>query len=217
MSDATTAGTTDTTSAAAGDGASATATTTATQATDTTGATTQTTTGNEPQDAGAKQGDGAGEQGKDGKSDPVYEYKMPEGVQLNQTAADKLTAFAKENGIAPEKAQMLADIGAQMVQHQREAHAQTVKTWIDQVKTDKDIGGDKFEASLATARSTIESFGTPELKDVLNATGLGNHPAVVKFFYEVGKRVSQDEHVTGNSSPNRGEKDPAKIMFPEMA
>lgn len=189
-----------------------------TQATDSTGATTTTTTGNEPQDAGAKTEGATGEQGKDGaKADETYEYQLPEGMALDKSAADSLTAFAKEQGIKPAEAQKLAAIGAQMVQRQQEAHAQTVSTWIEQVKTDKEIGGDKFDATLATSRAAMETFGTPELKDVLNATGLGNHPALVKFFYQVGKRVSQDEHVNGNGSPNAGEKDPAKIMFPTMA
>lgn len=212
MSDAATADTTATTTATGGDAATGT-----TQATASTGATATTTTGNEPQDAGAKTDGANGEQGKEGEqAAETYEYQMPEGMALDKSAADALTAFAKEQGIKPAEAQKLAAIGAQMVQRQQEAHAQTVSTWIEQVKTDKEIGGDKFDASLATSRVAMETFGTPELKDVLNATGLGNHPAIVKFFYQVGKRVSQDEHVSGKGGPS-GEKDVAKIMFPTMA
>lgn len=160
-----------------------------------------------------------GEQGQTGQqgqsNEPNYELKMPEGIDLDKDAAAEFVAFAKEQGIKPDQAQRVAEIGAKMMQRQAEAHARTVSTWVEQVKADKEIGGEKLEENLAVARSAIEAFGTPELKDVLNSTGLGNHPAVVKFFYQAGKRISQDSFVGGNRSPS-GEKDPSKILFPSM-
>lgn len=163
---------------------------------------------------------GAGDQGQQGAegqtAEPIYEYQMPEGMALDKSAADALTALAKERGLMPEDAQKFADIGVQMVQRQAEAHARTVEQWVEQVKTDPEIGGAKFDASLAVANQAMAKFGTPELKDVLLASGLGNHPAVVKFFYQVGTLISQDTHVSGKASP-AAETDAARIMFPSMA
>lgn len=171
----------------------------------------------ESQNASAPAVDGQGKQGEEGKAaETAFEYQMPEGVELDKTAADSLTALAKEYGLKPEQAQKVAEIGAQMLQRQQQAHAQTVETWVEQVKADPEIGGAKFDASVAVAKEAMAKFGTPELKDVLMATGLGSHPAVVKFFYQVGKLVSADTHVSGKSEP-AGEKDPAKILFPTMA
>lgn len=143
-----------------------------------------------------------------------YEFKMPEGVELDKDAAEEFKGWAKEHGLKPDQAQKVADIGAKMMQKQAEAHARTVNTWIEQVKADKDIGGDKLEENLAIARQAIEAFGTPELKDVLNSTGLGNHPAIIKAFVQAGKRISQDTFVAGKGPS--GEKDAAKTLFPTM-
>ena len=37
-------------------------------------------------------------------------------------------------------------------------------------------------ADLSDARDAIRAFGSPELSAVLNQTGLGNHPALVRAF-----------------------------------
>jgi hypothetical protein len=101
-----------------------------------------------------------------------------------------------------------------MATRQAEAHAQLVETWTEQVKTDKEIGGDKLDQNLGIARKAIDTFGSPELKALLNSTGLGNHPEVVKLAFKVGKAISEDRFVTG--SPKGAETDMAKKLFPNM-
>jgi hypothetical protein len=143
-----------------------------------------------------------------------YELKMPDGVQLDSAAAEEFTAIAKELKLDQAAAQKLADIGAKMATRQAEAHAQLVETWTEQVKTDKEIGGDKLDQNLGIARKAIDTFGSPELKALLNSTGLGNHPEVVKLAFKVGKAISEDRFVTGN--PKGAETDMAKKLFPNM-
>ena len=143
-----------------------------------------------------------------------YEFTMPEGVQLDKTAADEFTAIAKELKLDQATAQKVADIGAKMAQRQTEAHTKLVETWTEAVKSDKEIGGDKLAENLGVARKALEAFGTPELKDVLNMTGFGNHPEVIKAFYKIGKAISEDRFVTGGAKGP--ETDIAKRMFPSM-
>lgn len=144
-----------------------------------------------------------------------YELKMPDGVQLDSAAAEEFTAIAKELKLDQAAAQKLADIGAKMATRQAEAHAQLVETWTEQVKADKEIGGDKLDENLGIARKAIDTFGSPELKALLNSTGMGNHPEVVKLAFKVGKAISEDRFVTGSPKGN-ATNDPAKKMFPNM-
>lgn len=152
-------------------------------------------------------------------ADPVvpesYELKMPDGVQLDSAAAEEFTAIAKELKLDQAAAQKLADIGAKMATRQAEAHAQLVETWTAQVKADKEIGGDKLDENLGVARKAIDTFGSPELKALLNSTGMGNHPEVVKLAFKVGKAISEDRFVTGSPKGNASN-DPAKRLFPNM-
>lgn len=144
-----------------------------------------------------------------------YDFKMPEGVEVDKAAVEDFTAVAKELKLDQATAQKVADVGAKMMQRQAEAHAKMVESWVEQVKTDPEIGGDKFDENVAVARKALETFGTPELKDVLNATGLGNHPAVLKAFYKAGKAISEDGFVPGQPK-SATSADPAKRLFPNM-
>lgn len=143
-----------------------------------------------------------------------YEFKMPEGVTLDPAAADEFTAIAKELKLSAADAQKVADVGAKMAQRQAEQHANLVEQWAQDVKADKEIGGDNLEQNLAVARKAMEAFGSPELKALMDSTGIGNHPAVVRFCIKVGGVVNEDGFVRG--STKTAESDPAKKMFPSM-
>jgi len=144
----------------------------------------------------------------------VYDLQMPEGVELDKEAADEFVNIAKSLELSQENAQKLATIAAKIQQKQIEAKARQFETWVEEVKADKDIGGEKLEENLGIARKALETFGSPELKDVLNASGLGNHPAVIKAFLKAGKAISEDGFVRG--APKGGETDMAKKLFPNM-
>jgi hypothetical protein len=143
-----------------------------------------------------------------------YTFAAPEGVTLDTAAVEEFSAIAKELGLEQGKAQAIADVAVKMQQRQAEAQQALVTSWVEQVKVDKEIGGDKFAENLAVARKALETFGTPELQDVLNMTGLGNHPEVIRAFYKAGKAISEDRFIPG--SPKGPEMDLAKRMFPTM-
>lgn len=168
-----------------------------------------------PADAQATDTTAEGDKPAEPQVPEAYEFQMPEGVELDKAAADEFSAIAKELKLDQATAQKVADVGAKMAQRQIEAHARQVEAWVEQVKTDKEIGGDKLNENLAVARKAIDAFGSPELKELLNGSGLGNHPAVIKAFYKAGKAISEDRFVTGSpKGANSG--DAASKLFPTM-
>lgn len=144
----------------------------------------------------------------------TYELKMPEGVELDKAAADEFTAIAKELKLDQATAQKLADVAAAQALRRVEQHVQQVTAWAEQVKADKEIGGDKFDENLGVARKALSTFGSPELAKLLDDSGFGNHPEIVKAFYKVGKAISEDRFVGGAAKGN--DTDPAKKLFPNM-
>lgn len=161
-----------------------------------------------------------GKTNEEGKADEkvipeTYEFEMPEGVQIDTAAADEFASVAKELKLSKEEAQKVADVGAKMAQRQMEAHQNLVSSWIESVKTDKEIGGDALNENLSTARKAIDTFGSPELKELFNQWGIGNHPEVVKFAVKVGKAISDDGFVRGGNTT--APKSAAEIMYPSMS
>lgn len=145
-----------------------------------------------------------------------YEFTMPDGVELDEKAAGEFADIAKQLKLPRDQAQKIVDLYAQRVQSQVESHRATVEAWATSVKADKDIGGDKLPESLATAKKSLETFGTPELKALLNTSGLGNHPEVVKLMYRVGKAISEDRFIVGGES-GAVNTDIARALYPQQA
>lgn len=150
------------------------------------------------------------------KAPESYEFAMPDGVELDEKAVGEFTEIAKELKLPQDQAQKLVDLYAKRVQGQVEAHKTLVEGWATSVKADKDIGGDKLPESLATARKAVDAFGSPELKNLLNTSGLGNHPEFVKLMYRAGKAISEDRFVIGGES-GAVNTDIAKSLYPNQA
>jgi hypothetical protein len=126
------------------------------------------------------------------------ELKLPEGIELDQASLDNFKALVNDKALTPaQRAQKVVDLAVKREADRLEMHTQRVAAWADEVKADKDLGGDKLEETLSVARKAID-LGTPELKEFLNTSGLGNHPAVVRWAYAVGKALSEDHFVPGN-------------------
>lgn len=140
------------------------------------------------------------EQKQDGAPEK-YEFTAGEGVELDTEALKDFEPVARELNLTNEQAQKLVDaypkILAGVQQRQAEAWQAQTEQWAADVKADKEIGGDKLTANLSAAQRALEQFGDPELKEYLDSTGLGNHPALVKAFIKVGKAMSEDKVVTG--------------------
>lgn len=148
-------------------------------------------------------------------NDADYDFTLPEGFTANEELAGELKALAKENGLSKDAAQKFADLGVKMQQQQAEAWQTQVDQWAEQVKADKEIGGEKFDENVALAKQALDKFGGQELKDLLKDTGFGNHPAIVKAFYNIGKSVSNDTLVVSNGTSKEA-KSTADVMFPNM-
>ena len=150
-----------------------------------------------------------------------YEYALPDGFDAAQLNADEIKAFAKDLGLDPvadkERVQKVVD---RVIKQRTDFEATSAATvaevhasWAEQAKADKEIGGDKFEATLAAARSVIDnpSIVTPEFKTFLNETGLGNHPEAIRVFARRAPHFANDTPVLGGGGAPLA--DPVKGMY----
>jgi hypothetical protein len=157
-------------------------------------------------DPKAKEGDGAA------TVPEAYEFKMPEGMTADPARAEEFSAVAKELKLTQEQAQKLVDLDVKRSQDQLTAHAETVKTWATELKADKEFGGDNLPATTTACKKVMDQFATPALREYLDASGLGNHPELVKFVANIGKSLSEDSFVRGG--PTTTPTDSAKRFYP---
>lgn len=174
-----------------------------------------------PPEDDAKPDDAKAEDGKDDskadKPDPAtFEFKTPDDVEMAEETLTGVRDLSKELGLDQEQAQKVVDLGSQLSQRWatqlQEQHDQQVTEWGEQAKADKEIGGDKFEQSLADAKAAYDKFATPELTSFLNESGLGNHPEVIRLFARLNKQVGDDTLVSGQPAP-QGPKTQAERLY----
>lgn len=170
-----------------------------------------------PADGQKQEGDKPAEKKESDKPEGApekYEFQAAEGVELDTEALKEFEPVAREMNLTNEQAQKLVDVYPKILagvqQRQAEAWQQTTEQWAADVKADKEIGGDKLPSNLSAAQRALDQFGTPELKEYLNTTGLGNHPDLVKTFVKIGKAMSEDGMVTGS---NDGQRSAAEVLY----
>lgn len=167
-----------------------------------------------PAGDGKKSDDPADKVPEDGK----YQLTMPEGVEVDQAMVDALGPEFKDLGLTNAQAQKLADkfiqVQQKRVSDQSKSWGETVAKWADDAKADKDIGGDKWDGTVTTARRAIDTLGTPALKEYLELTGGGNHPELIRFMAKVGAMIKEDDPPAGGSEGKGNPGGAAHILFP---
>lgn len=138
------------------------------------------------------------------KAPEKYELTAPEGTELDSKAVELFEPVARELDLTNEQAQKLAglwpQLQEQLQQRQAESWGSQVEQWAADTKADKEIGGDKLTGAVGHAQKALDTFASKEFREFLDTTGLGNHPEMVRAFAKVGKLMSEDSFVTGQSS-----------------
>jgi hypothetical protein len=182
-----------------------------------------------PEDAKASEEGKGAEESKDlgtaqdedrqGAPETYEDFQIPEGMELDKAALEAFAPVAKEANLSQEQAQRLVSLYAGQLQQATEANQKAwtdmQEQWVSQAKEDKEFGGRNFDQSLGLAATAMEKFGTDELKEVLNATGAGNNPELIRFFVRVGKALGEAEVSFGKSN-GRAPRDRASILYPNQ-
>lgn len=139
----------------------------------------------------------------EGAPEAYEDFVAPEGMELNAETLDSFKTFAKDANLSQAAAQSLVDMATGLVANAQEAQAaafaEQAGQWREATLKDPDFGGTKLAENLLLAVRARDQFGTPALKELLDASKLGDHPEVVRFFVNVGKATSEDSFVPGGT------------------
>lgn len=130
--------------------------------------------------------------------------ELPEGLTLADADKETVSALATKHGLSQDAVKDLLGEYASRLKTASEgpvkAFREINEKWQNEVRADKEIGGDKLPDVVKTIGKLLDNpqFVDPGFKAALNLTGAGNNPAFVKTFYKLAKALTEGGHVSGN-------------------
>lgn len=145
----------------------------------------------------------------------VYDLKTPENAALDAAASERTVAFARSRGLSNDAAQAALDLANTEVASAKEAifkdHQPGGAAWTKQVDgwkaetlADASLGATP-EARTAAIQKGVQIVNkyteahpeqAADFKGFFDTSGLGNHPAAVRFFAWLGEVASEGSLVT---------------------
>ena len=122
----------------------------------------------------------------------------------------KMSAADRANGLANLQAEVLKGQSEKAMADWEALNA----TWQDEVKADPEVGGAKLDTTLASISTLINTHGSPELRQIMDATGAGNNLHVVRFMAKIANLLGEGRPAAGTPSPAAVSIE--QKMFPSM-
>lgn len=161
-----------------------------------------------------------------------YEFTAPadwkdKGWELDPKVIEKATPLFKELGLDNAAAQKLVSLYAEQSANDHASRENLIKeqseTWMKELKSDPEIGGklDAVKARVGAMYSALPAPIVDAFKEVMNTTGIGNHPAFVRMMNAAAERFTEGKPVAGRGpvevkSPTGQAPSIASAIYPNL-
>lgn len=145
--------------------------------------------------------------------DPYEQVSVPENSLLSQ---ETLAAFKQ----AAAQAHLPADALTQWLrwednrlQQETQTQAQARREQLDSwARETQENFGPNWQEEVSRAVRAADMFGGPQLRQLLEETGLGNHPVMVRTFHAVAQCISEDV-IPGSSTTALADKTFTEALY----
>lgn len=170
---------------------------------------------------------------------PTYEvFKMPEGVSLVPETLGKFTELLStletegkaDHALVQQFGQKAVDFYITEVQKSATDIHKNLQTAWDQQKVewkesflkDPEIGGERSQTTVDSALKFIRTHGgtaeqQQEFKSLMETSGLGNHPAMIRLLARASEGMSEGKPLTAVRPANTSVKSKVQTMYGKLA
>lgn len=142
-------------------------------------------------------------------------FTLPEGFTVDEKEMGEFKAALGEFKAPQELGQKIIDLYSKemtrLAEYQQTQWQKTLDTWKNDVLADPELGGNRIQTVLQRCGSVLEQFGTPELRKMLDVSGMGNNIEMVRFVHKVAEFMGEPKPVIGKNpvpdkKPSRAER-----------
>jgi hypothetical protein len=120
--------------------------------------------------------------------------ELPEGTMWDEEAQDGFLNAAHKAGLNADQVKGILgwygeyskDVDMKGERGIREVSDTLRKDW-----------GERFDSNIALTQKAVAKLGGLELQTVLDTTGLGNHPDLIRAFFRAGKMMEEHNYIAG--------------------
>lgn len=136
-----------------------------------------------------------------------YEFKLPEGVTLDEASLALVTPAFKALGLDNTQAQQLVDLQLTLTKANEEAHVKAWETYLETQKTQaKEYFGAKLPEVMRNVARARDSFISKVMQEKLNVAGFANDKDFLETLDKIGRVIGEGKFVEGKrSGPLKGE------------
>jgi hypothetical protein len=144
-----------------------------------------------------------------------YKLEFAQDSALDPTGdREEIVAYLKAQGFSNEQAaahlKHLEKVAGGLKSRQKARTDAEVAKWADDVKQHPTLGGANFEATQTNVKRVMDWLGdrlpASKFRELVNTTGLGNHPEFVTVFNELGRGMAEDSTTILGRSTSGGDK-----------
>ncbi|WP_415718292.1 endoprotease [Maridesulfovibrio sp.] len=141
------------------------------------------------------------------------DYGLPEGI--DPQVDSQFRQFAHANGVSGELAQKLVDFHNSLEAARYQEHQTQTGEWERQTRSLPGWHGNNYRKNMGVANKALQAFASPALARMIRESGYACHPEVVKTFYNVGRRLTEDSYVDSGRNAGR-KKTIGEILYPNQ-
>lgn len=157
-------------------------------------------------------------------------FTLPEGFEMPEELRTEAETLLKDLNLPQDKAQRAVDFFTAKMKATNEANAlafaETTADWRKSAVEDKTLGTGtdikpEVKQAFGKAIGLLPADLQTSFKEAMNMTGVGNHPAFIRAFYELGKRVTEGRPAQASAPaavtpPGKGPTSLAAAIYPNL-
>ena len=136
-----------------------------------------------------------------------YEFKLPEGITLDETSMAVITPAFKELGLDNAQAQKLVDLQIQLTKANEDVHVAKWNEYLETQKTEaKAYFGVKLPEVMRNVARARDTFLSKPMQEKLNVAGFSNDKDFLETLDKIGRVIGEGKFVEGKrSAPAKGD------------
>jgi hypothetical protein len=174
----------------------------------------------EAEPAGAPEGDPPSPEVEAPPAEPpdYSSLTLPEGLTVEDPILGAFLDAAKEKGQDPALVQSIVDsVAPKMMEALQAPYREwqnTQREWTAAIHSDPEIGGQNVAKVQAVVARMLDNpvFCDPDLRQVMDYTGAGNNPAVVRSLYRIASALTEG-HPTAVGRPAPQPRSAAEVLY----